>query len=50
MGLWDNLEVGDGLGGGRVIQEEGDVCTPVADSCSVWLRQTQYCKAVILPF
>ena len=48
MGLWDNLVVGVGLGGGRVVQEGGDVCTPVADSCSVWRKPTQYCKKMSL--
>ena len=40
--------MGDGLGGGRVVQERGDVCTPVADSCSVWRKPTQYCKKMSL--
>ena len=30
--LCDNLEGWDGVGGGREFQEEGDICTPVADS------------------
>ena len=32
-GLWDNLEGWDGEGGGKEIQEGGDVCIPMADSC-----------------
>ena len=30
--LEDNLEGWDGLGGGREVQEGGDVCIPVAES------------------
>ena len=29
--LCDNLE--DGVGGGREVQEGGDICIPMADSC-----------------
>ena len=29
----DNLEVWGGVGGGREIQEGGDICIPMADSC-----------------
>ena len=29
----DNLEGCDGEGGGREVQEGGDTCIPVADSC-----------------
>ena len=31
--LCDNLEGWDGLGCGRGIQEGGNICIPVADSC-----------------
>ena len=31
--LCDNLEGWDGVGGGREVQEEGDICIPMADSC-----------------
>ena len=31
--LCDNLEGWDGVGGRREIQEGGDICTPMADSC-----------------
>ena len=31
--LCDNLEGWDGVGGGREVQEGGDICIPVADSC-----------------
>ena len=29
----DNLEGFDGVGGGKEVQEGGDVCIPMADSC-----------------
>ena len=32
-GLCDNLKGWDGLGGGKEVQEGGDVCTPMTDSC-----------------
>ena len=31
--LCDSLEGWDGVGGGREVQEGGDVCIPMADSC-----------------
>ena len=31
--LCDNLEGWDVVGGGREVQERGDICIPVADSC-----------------
>ena len=31
--LWDNLEGWNGEGGGKDIQEGGDICMPMADSC-----------------
>ena len=31
--LCDNLEGWDVVGGGREVQEGGDICIPVADSC-----------------
>ena len=31
--LCDNLEGWNGVGVGREIQERGDMCIPVADSC-----------------
>jgi len=31
--LCDNLEGWDGVGGGREVQEGGDLCIPMADSC-----------------
>ena len=32
-GPCDNLEGWGGMGGGREVQEGGDICTPRADSC-----------------
>ena len=29
----DNLEVWEGVGGGREVQEGEDICIPMADSC-----------------
>ena len=31
--LCDNLEGWDGVGGERKVQEGGDICIPMADSC-----------------
>ena len=31
--LCDNLEGCDGVGGGREVQEGGDICIPMTDSC-----------------
>ena len=31
--LGDNLEGWDGMGGGREVQEGGDICIHMADSC-----------------
>jgi len=31
--LCDNTEGWDGVGDGREVQEGGDICKPVADSC-----------------
>ena len=33
MGLCDNLEGWDGVGGGGRFKEGGDICIPKADSC-----------------
>ena len=33
MVLCDNLEGWDGVGGGREVQEGGDICILKADSC-----------------
>ena len=33
QGLCDNLEGWDGEGDGREVQEGGDICLPMADSC-----------------
>ena len=31
--LYENLERWDGVGAGREVQEGGDICIPVTDSC-----------------
>ena len=31
--LWDNLEERDGEGGGREVQEGGDICILMAGAC-----------------
>ena len=33
LGLWDNLEGWDGVGGRREAQEGEDICIPMADLC-----------------
>jgi len=33
LGLCDNLEGWDGVGGRRAFQEGEDICIPMADSC-----------------
>ena len=35
-------------GGGREVQEGGDICTHIADSFLVQQKLTQHCKAIIL--
>ena len=36
-----------GVGDGSGVQEGGDICIPVDDSCDVW-QKPQYCKSVTL--
>ena len=36
------------MAGGREVQEGGDICIPMADSCCYMQKPTQYYKAVIL--
>ena len=45
LGLCNNLERWEGVGGGREVQEEGNLWLIHVD---VWQKPTQYCKAVIL--
>ena len=40
---WDNPEGWDAEGGGSVVQD-GDTCTPMADSCQCMAKPLQYCK------
>ena len=44
--LCDNLEGWDGVGGGKEMQEEGDMCMLML--INVWQKPTQHCKAIIL--
>ena len=46
--LYDNLEAWDGVGGEKEVQEGKDICIPMADSCNVWQKPTQYCKQLSL--
>ena len=48
LALCDNLEWWDGVGGGREVQEGGDIRIPMADSFAVWQKPMQRCKAIIL--
>ena len=48
-GLCNKLEEWDGVGDRREVQEGGDICIPMGDSCfDVWQKPTQYCKATVL--
>ena len=40
--LCNNLEGQDGVGGGRVVREGGDICA------DVWQKPTQCCNAITL--
>ena len=42
--LWLPREVG---WGGRAIQEKGDVCMPMTDSCWCMAEKKEHCKAII---
>ena len=46
--LWDNPEDWGWEGGGRGVQDGGDICAPVADSCWCMAKPSQYCKIIIL--
>ena len=43
-----HLGWGDGVGGGKEVQEGGDMCTPMDDSCWCMAETNKYCKAIIL--
>ena len=45
--LSDDLEEWERVGGGRGVQEGGDMCIPI--HVDVWQKLAQYCKAIILP-
>ena len=44
---WDDPEGWDGEGGGRRVQD-GDTCTPMADSCQCMAKPLQHCKVISL--
>ena len=46
--LWDNSEGWGWQGGGRGVQDGGNTCAPVADSCQCMAKLSQYCKIIIL--
>ena len=46
--LCDHLEVGDGLWGGREVQEEGTCVHLGLIHVDAWQKPAQYCKALIL--
>ena len=44
----DNLEGGDGVGGGRDLQERWDIYIYLwLIHVDIWQKPTQYCKAII---
>ena len=45
--LCDNLERWDGVGGGREVQEGGDIYLWLIHA-DLWQKPTQYCKAIVL--
>ena len=40
----DNLEGWDGMGGGREVQDGGDICIPMVIHVDVWQKPTKYCN------
>ena len=46
--LCNNLDLWDGVGGEREVQEGGDICLPRLIHVDVWQKPTQYCKLIIL--
>ena len=45
--LCDNLDGGDGVGGGREVQEEGVPVYLWLIHADVWQKPSQYCKVII---
>ena len=41
---------GDGEGDRRKVQKGGDICIPMADSCSGLTENKEFCKVIILQF
>ena len=50
MKLGDNLEGRDGVGGGREVQDRGDMYISRLNHIDVWQKLTQHCKAIIFQF
>ena len=46
--LCDSLEGRYGAGGGKEIQDGGDICIPMAGSCCCMAELIQHCKTSIL--
>ena len=46
--LCDILKGWDGAGGGKEVQEVGDICIPLAIHFDVWQKPKPYCKPIIL--
>ena len=47
--LCDNLEGRDGVGNGKKVQEVGNICMPMTDSCCCMAEiNLQYCIVIIL--
>ena len=48
QGLCINLEGWNGERDGREVQKLGDICIPMADSCSGLTENKEFCKVIIL--
>ena len=47
--ICDNLERWDGMGGGREVQERGDIYAHLwLIHADLWQKPTKYCKAIVL--
>jgi len=46
--LCNDLDLWDGVGGEREVQEGGDICLPRLIHVDVWQKSTQCWKAIIL--
>ena len=48
QGLCINLKGWDGERYGKEVQDGGDICIPMADSCGGLTENNKFCKAIIL--